>query len=292
MGKRPVLAILGGDRREEVLAAELGEKGFTIKTWGFNCLPGGATGYASPQDAARAAEAVILPLAGIKEELTVPNLRGERWQLSKDFFQLLPTQTPVLVGRAPSGLRELAPHCRLIEVAEDAELTVLNSIPTAEGAIAIAMAESPVTLHGSETLVIGFGCCGMSLARMLKGIGAQVTVAARKPADRARAHEMGFTTCSFTDMAGLLGAKAYIFNTVPAPVLSRTVLTGAASCHVIVDIASGGGTDFLAAQDLGIKALLAPGLPGKAAPVTAGRILAQIYPRILQDYGLKGSGLR
>jgi len=51
---------------------------------------------------------------------------------------------------------------------------------------------------------------------------------------------------------------------------------------VIVDLASiPGGTDFEYAQMLGIKALLAPGLPGIVAPKTAGRILAQIYPQLI-----------
>jgi len=32
---------------------------------------------------------------------------------------------------------------------------------------------------------------------------------------------------------------------------------------------------------LGLKAILAPGLPGKVAPATSGRILAQIVPRLI-----------
>lgn len=53
-------------------------------------------------------------------------------------------------------------------------MAVLNAIPTAEGAIQIAMEEMPVTIHGSKALVLGFGRVGKTLAKMLDGIGAKL----------------------------------------------------------------------------------------------------------------------
>ena len=64
-------------------------------------------------------------------------------------------------------------------------MTVLNAIPTAEGAIQIAMEEMPVTIHGSKAFVLGFGRVGETLAKMLNGIGAKTYVAARKHSDFA-----------------------------------------------------------------------------------------------------------
>ena len=53
--------------------------------------------------------------------------------------------------------------------------------------------------------------------------------------------------------------------------------------HVlIIDLATQpGGTDFEAANKYGFKAILAPGLPGKVAPVYAGEILADVVPRLI-----------
>ena len=50
------------------------------------------------------------------------------------------------------------------------------------------------------------------------------------------------------------------------------------ACHtLIIDLASKpGGTDFRYAEKRGIKALLAPSLPGIVAPKTAGQILANV----------------
>ena len=53
---------------------------------------------------------------------------------------------------------------------------------------------------------------------------------------------------------------------------------------VVIDIAQApGGTDFAAADELGIKAFLDLGLPGKVAPETAGEILARVIPGLILD---------
>lgn len=40
---------------------------------------------------------------------------------------------------------------------EREELAIHNTVPTAEGAIQLAMEETPITLYGSRCLVTGFG---------------------------------------------------------------------------------------------------------------------------------------
>ena len=53
---------------------------------------------------------------------------------------------------------------------------------------------------------------------------------------------------------------------------------------LIVDLASKpGGTDFRYAEKRGIKALLAPGLPGIVAPKTAGQIVANVLSQLLLE---------
>ncbi len=76
------------------------------------------------------------------------------------------------------------------------DVAILNAIPSAEGAIQIAMEQLPITIHGSKSFVLGFGRLGKTLARMLAGIGAITTVAARKSADLARIYETGLSPCS------------------------------------------------------------------------------------------------
>lgn len=286
MEQKPCLAIIGGDKRETILAGELQRQGYHLRLW--NLAGGGrelGDVFSSPAAAAQTAAAVILPMAGLAKEPTTPTNWGE-------FFQTLAPGLPVITGVITDELRRLAGHVRLLEAATDPELAMLNSIPTAEGALGIAMAESPVTLHGAKALVLGFGRCGFALARALAAMGAKVTVVARGALDRAQAETMGFLAQPFSQLEACLETAAFIFNTVPAPVLTAPLLVKARNCYVIVDIASGGGTDFQKARELGLTAVLAPGLPGKVAPVTAGIILARVYPRLLEIYGVgKGAGL-
>lgn len=170
----------------------------------------------------------------------------------------------------------------MIETAKLDELAILNSIPSAEGAIQMAMEATKITIHGSQSFVLGLGRCGWTLARMLVGIGAHVTGVARKPSDLARAEEMGLQALHFANLEDEIGRAEIVFNTVPHQVLDRMMLEKVSHDAVIIDLASiPGGTDFEYAQMLGIKAQLAPGLPGIVAPKTAGRILAHIYPQLI-----------
>jgi len=114
--------------------------------------------------------------------------------LNKEVLQAIPAHVPLIIGFARPALKSVAEKMgiQLVETITLNEITVRNSIPSAEGAIQMAMEATTITIHGSESMVLGLGRCGWTLARMLKGIGAQVTGVARKPSDLARADEMGF----------------------------------------------------------------------------------------------------
>ena len=50
------------------------------------------------------------------------------------------------------------------------ELAVGNAIPTAEGAVGIAIREYPGTINGAKCLITGFGRIGKNLAIILRGM--------------------------------------------------------------------------------------------------------------------------
>ncbi|MCL6637668.1 MAG: dipicolinate synthase subunit DpsA, partial [Alicyclobacillus sp.] len=173
---------------------------------------------------------------------------------------------------------------QLVKLMELDEVAILNSIPTAEGAIAMAMEHSDFTIHGAKAAVLGFGRCGMTLARTLAALGADVRVAARQPAHMARIREMGLRPVDIHRLQDTLTDVDLIFNTVPEMVLPAAVLARVPRECVIIDIASKpGGTDFRYAERHGLKAFLAPSLPGLVAPKTAGRIIADTLCRILVE---------
>ena len=154
-------------------------------------------------------------------------------------------------------------------------MTTLNAIPTAEGAIRLAIDASSITLHGARSLVLGFGRVGKILAQKLHALSADVTVAARKPAERALAQAMGMRTSGLG--AGLcgLGEADFLFNTVPAPVLTPQQLEAVNPACLLIELASKpGGLPEEACRARGLHYHFAPGLPGLCAPETAGRLYA------------------
>lgn len=165
------------------------------------------------------------------------------------------------------------------------ELSVMNAVATAEGALGIAMEESPETIFGNKILITGFGRIAKTLAKILVSMGADVTVCARKKSDIAWAEIFG---CKGRDFS-LLNEKSdfkIIFNTVPTEIFTKEKLSLLNPSALIIDLASKpGGVDFESASSIGIKTIWALSLPGKVAPVTSGEIIAKTIRNILTERG-------
>ncbi len=231
------------------------------------------------------ADAVVLPMAGTDEDGRVASqFTSEPLVLTPNYFDAMQPGTMVFTGIAGAYLKDACQQrdLVLVELMALDEVAILNSIPTAEGAIAVAMEHTDITIHGANVVVLGFGRCGHTLARTLKALGANVTVIARDPAMLARAIEMGVKAESMGGLEAAMQQADIAFNTIPYLVLTASVLrTTPVSC-VIIDIASKpGGTDFRFAERRHMKAILTPSLPGIVAPKTAGRIIGNTVSRIL-----------
>ena len=163
-------------------------------------------------------------------------------------------------------------------------LAIRNAIPTAEGCIGILLRESTRTLWGANILLLGFGPVGQALGVRLAALGADVTVCARRPEQRALAESLGLRGAELARLGALAPAFDRVVNTIPAPVLTEPVLTALRPGSLIVDLASKpGGTDFAAAQRLGLRAIHALSLPAVCAPETAGEAVARTVLAILRE---------
>lgn len=183
-----------------------------------------------------------------------------------------------LGGKLSAQARQIAAEAgvELVDYFAREELILCNAIPTAEGCIGILMAERSRTLWGSSILLTGFGPVGQALGVRLGALGAQVTAAARRPAQRALAESFGLRSVAIGRLGQLAPAFDTVVNTVPAQVLSAEVLARLRPESLIVDLASRpGGTDFEAARRLGHRAIHALSLPAACAPETAGEAVAQ-----------------
>ncbi|MGN1403603.1 MAG: dipicolinate synthase subunit DpsA [Ruminococcus sp.] len=142
------------------------------------------------------------------------------------------------------------------------ELCLSNAVPTAEGAIQIAMEETISTLDGGTALIVGYGRIGMALAPRLRGLGMTVNVCARRCETRALAVMQGCCAMPMTELEQAAAKSTLVLNTVPAPVLTEQVLRALPADALVIDLASRpGGTDFAAAKKLGIRVVWALSLP-------------------------------
>ena len=277
------VAVIGGDTRQVELINGLISSGADVVCFATpqEGLKNSVELVTSLDEALSKIDALILPITGTEADgtlrFTTPDVK-----LTKEILGKLSPETPIFIGSVVPVLAEICEKLNLpvIEMAKDDELNILNSIPSAEGAVELAMSMTPFTIHHSNSAVLGFGRTASTLSRMLKGIGANVTVVARKSSDRARAFEMGFKALSFKSFDSEISSFDIIFNTVPSRVLDREHIKMMKPFSYIVDLATPpGGVDFEAAKEFGITAELALGLPGKVAPFTAGKILARIIPK-------------
>lgn len=147
-----------------------------------------------------------------------------------------------------------------------------NAGITADCAVQIAMQHLTTTLDDSPALIIGWGRIGKCLARTLRQLGCNVTVAVRKSADHAILSTLGYDAVYVSEAEHLLPKYRLIFNTAPAKVLDVSVCR---NC-VCIDLASQKGL-------IGDNVIWARGLPGMYAPETSGKLVAQTFMRLAQE---------
>lgn len=277
------LWVVGGDPRQEALAEALAEDGHGVHTFALR-----AEDEQSLQGIERA-DCVILPLpasAG-NGRLNAPQVETE--VALADVFAPLRRGQLVCAGMAGEDLKELAQErgAVLLDYFAREELAVLNAVPTAEGAIQIALEQLPITLHEARVLLVGFGRISRALVPRLRGLGARVWVAARSCAQRAAAESMGAGTEGLDRLPDWLCAYDLVINTVPAPVLGAEELSALKEGVPVIDLASRpGGVDRRAADALGVKVIHALSLPGKVAPVTAGRYIRDTVYHLMEELGV------
>lgn len=172
----------------------------------------------------------------------------------------------------------------VIDILNREELTVLNTISTAEGAIQIAMEETCKTLHGATVLVLGFGRVGKILSNMLKGIGANVYCEARKNVDLAWIRAYGYKPVHLNEVEEILPKADIIINTIPFMILNDERLEYVRNDALIIDLASNpGGVDKIATKNKKIKTVWALSLPGKVAPLTSAEFIKDTVENIFKE---------
>ena len=278
--------ILGGDKRSLELGNLLMKDGNDVCIYGFGSLEQHKYESINLNDAIEYADVIIGPLPFSTDNINVnAPFSDEVIQIDK-VFNMMSEKQMIIGGKLSIEHEEKLKNknLKLADYFKREEMQVLNAIPTAEGAIQIAMEETPTTLHSSNVIVLGYGRIGKVLSKMLYGIGANVHVEARKYSDLAWIKNNGYIPIHQKDLNKHLPRMNVIFNTIPQIILNKELLISIDNNCIIIDLASKpGGVDLDAAKELELRVISALGLPGKSAPVTAAMVIKDTIYNIIEE---------
>lgn len=281
------IGIVGGDLRIINLIKLLDKDNYKIYTYGLekNIFTNENIIVSSDlEQLAKITDTIITSIPISKDKRNVNTPFSKKVITIEELFNILRNKT-IISGALNENIFNLAKdnNIKIIDILQNENLAILNAIPTAEGAIQIAMQESNITLHDSNILILGFGRIGKILSKMLYGIGAKVFCEARKDVDIAKIKSYGYNEIELKDLDKNLQNYDFIFNTIPDLILDKTRLQKVKKECIIIDLASApGGVDFEEAKKLNIKALLELGLPGKIAPKTAAKYIKDVLEKIIK----------
>ena len=226
------------------------------------------------------ANVVVLPIPLTRdgEYITGENIRIE------EFIGNLKGKV-VFSGAIPKNIRRLFEinNIQYYDLMDRDDVAIKNAIPTAEGAIKIAIEKTDKTIYGSNVMVLGFGRVGKVLCDRLYKLGANVYCEARKEKDLAEIYSMGYNGVDLNRLDNYLNNMDIIFNTVPYMILTKKILEKLNPNVLIIDLASApGGLDYSVASSLKLDAGMYPGLPSKVAPYTAAMYLKEAIDKYLE----------
>lgn len=202
--------------------------------------------------------------------LDVPSFRGDG-QLRgggdiEPLLQMLPEDLTVIGGQLCHPALD---RYRTLDLLRHEGYLAKNAAITADCALKVAAPLLETTFRDTRVLIFGWGRIGKCLAALLKALGAEVTVAARKEQDRGMLEALGYRAVDTEEANAMIPKMGLIFNTVPQR------MAQAADC-VAIDLASVRGLT-------GETVVWARGLPGIHAPKSTGQLTADTILDILKE---------
>lgn len=300
MSGKYVFSILGGDRRQAVIARNLMLNGHTVRIYGVNEAYEeivGAEIFSSAEKAVNGSHFVLLPLPVSRDNIHLYlNVTYEVCNVRLDDIIDHAVQAhcrAILGGMLPQCMldRAKSKNISIYDYYGREGLQLKNALPSAEGALMIAMENTDKVIKNMPVVISGYGRIGKCLADLLYNVGADVTVIARRDASLCEAAMKGYRTLkidldNIKSTVDVIKKCDVIFNTAPSIIFTKKIVEDALKNKLYIEIASPpGGIDLAAARTVGTRVVFAPSLPGKYAPVTAGEYIYSEICDIVAEMG-------
>lgn len=189
-----------------------------------------------------------------------------------DILERLPASITIIGGNLNTTSLSGYPTFDLLK---DEQYLCLNAAITADCAIRTAASHLETTFADSPVLILGWGRIAKCLAFMLRGLGASITIGARKETDRGMIRSLGFQAADLTQAKKLLPQFRLLYNTIPFLILTQEDLKYCRRC-VKIDLASTAGME-------GSDVIQARGLPGLLTPESSGKLIADTVLSKIQE---------
>jgi Lactate dehydrogenase and related dehydrogenases len=279
-------AVIGGDARAGGLAALLAGDGHTVRSFALEkaALPQRVSPCSSLDACVYGADWVLVGIPAEKNGELLTPLSVQHIAVEELLTALWPGQT-LCGGRfdQATSLAAVRAGLSVCDLMTRRDFTVGNAALTAEGAVGLLIRESPGSLWKGRALVTGWGRIASQLGPRLRALGCEVRVAARKAGDRAEAEGLGLRACTLREIPDMAGELDFLINTVPAQILSKETLEGMRPDSVLLELASEPGFDRTLAEELNLRAVYAPGLPGRSAPCAAARLMRDTVYAVMRE---------
>ena len=220
---------------------------------------------------------LIFPMPFSRDGIHISGMEKSTLTIAQLPGLLEPKPASVFGGPLPDCIRQ---HCSELAVpafdwTEMEDVALPNAVLTAEGAVAEAIQHTCRSLGNCRCLILGWGRCAQALARRLRYLVKDITVAARNPYQRLSAQSEGFSAAALSECDALLPDFDIIFNTIPAMILLGNKAAFLSPESVFLDLASGPLSAHIETASYRGNAVSCPGLPGKYFARDAGEILAR-----------------
>ncbi len=270
---RPPIVVVGGDRREAALVVRWREHGEVARAFGHS-----PDELGSPPPELLHGALVVAPPSGIGP---AGQVRGASGTLVLSPAGLGDTLGVIAGAVAPEWAERLPVPWG--EYRERPAFAWPNAIPTAEGALAWALASGDDTVAGSRLVVAGLGRVGTALAVRARALGAHVVVVDRDASARGRARALGMEAVPFGP--GVLRGADWLFNTVPVPVFGVEDVASLPAGAQVLDLASlPGGFQAGVPERLGRRLTVDRAVPGRVAPGAAAKVLERAVVELWQEW--------
>ncbi|ROR22336.1 dipicolinate synthase subunit A [Mobilisporobacter senegalensis] len=287
MSINDTILIIGGDLRQIYMANILISKGLNVVVYGLDhpTLDVNCKKAKSLKDAINMGDIIIGPIPVTRDKTHIYGKEEKKDLKLSTLSEELHSGQFFIGGNIPASLVQICNEKEILyyDLMKDEQITILNSIATAEGTIFEAIKHSTINLHGSKCLILGYGRCATVLAKKLSGLDVDITICARRPENLASAKSFGYEGILLSHLKEYISDFDYIINTIPSVVLSKELLELLSQETTIIDIASApGGVDYDYAKENNLNAHLCLGLPGKVAPKTSANILVDAIFKIIK----------